>query len=120
MIKNMLVAGFGGFVGTILRFLSYQIYKPLHPFWITLCVNVLGSFLIGVLFGLGSKNISFNSYWKIFFVTGICGGFTTFSAFSMENIQLIQQGKLFLSLLYIITSLIAGIGAAFIGLKLAA
>ena len=115
----MLVAGLGGFIGTILRFLSYQIAKPNPPFLITLFINILGSFLIGILFGISMKNIHFNNYWKVFFITGVCGGFTTFSAFSIENIQLIQQGRFSLSFLYITASLIAGIGAAFIGFKFA-
>ena len=119
MIKNMLLVGLGGFIGTIIRFLSYQITKPNHPFLITLAINILGSLLIGIIFGLSLKNVNFNNNWKAFLATGVCGGFTTFSAFSIENIQLVQEVKLSLSLLYIIASLTLGIGAAFIGFKIA-
>ena len=68
--------------------------------------------------GYGIKDIEFGNNWKVFLATGLCGGFTTFSAFSIENIQLIQQGKWLWAIVYIFGSIILGLLAAFIGLKI--
>ncbi len=118
MIKNLLIVGLGGAIGTMARFLSYQMIKSNSSFLTTLAINVIGSLLIGIVFGMGLKNSSFENNWKLFLATGICGGFTTFSAFSIENIQLIQEGKWSWSLLYISSSIILGISAAFLGFKI--
>jgi CrcB protein len=60
---------------------------------------------------------SLNS-WKLFIATGICGGFTTFSAFSLENMGLLQNGKIGLAFIYIILSIVLGIAATFLGYQL--
>lgn len=120
MTKNILLVGLGGALGSIVRFVMYQFIKINSPFWITLGINILGSFLIGIFLGLGLRNPNFESTWKIFLITGLCGGFTTFSAFSIENVQLMEQGKWMLSLLYISLSIILGVSAAFLGLKITA
>jgi len=118
MIKNLLFAGIGGFIGTVLRYLPYQFIKVNQNFWITLCINIIGSFFIGLIIGYGLKNQVWDAKWRSFFAIGICGGFTTFSSFSLENIKLLQNGKIAESMIYIGLSVIAGITAAFIGLKL--
>ena len=88
---------------------------PYHT-WI---INIIGSLAIGIVFGLSVRDEAFAANWKLFLATGICGGFTTFSAFSMENLQLLQNGKFLLALVYIISSVALGITAAFIGFKMA-
>lgn len=120
MMRNLLLAGIGGALGSMLRFLSYQLIRINHTFIITLGINIIGSFIIGLVIGYGIKHLEFESNWRVFLATGVCGGFTTFSAFSLENIQLIQQGKFSWALLYITLSLVAGILAAFVGYKLTA
>jgi CrcB protein len=70
------------------------------------------------MIGISIKDIHFSQNWKIFIATGICGGFTTFSAFSVENLLMLQNGKYLLSLLYICSSIIFGIVAAWLGYKL--
>lgn len=118
MLKNILLAGLGGSIGTMLRFASSHFFRtPRFPF-ATLSINVIGSLIIGVVFGLAVRDSNFDSNWKVFLASGICGGFTTFSAFSLENLQMLQQGKYFLLLVYILSSIIAGIFAAWIGYKL--
>jgi len=118
MIKNLLLVGLGGFIGSILRYLSYFISKQTPAFFTTCLINILGSLLIGMVIGLNLKGGFLNNNWKLFISTGVCGGFTTFSTFSMENIQLIQQGKIALSIIYVMSSIFFGILAAFIGFKL--
>lgn len=118
MIKNLFLVGIGGGIGSMARFLSYQLVKSNSSFLTTLVINIIGSLLIGVVFGISLKNSTFENNWKLFIATGICGGFTTFSAFSIENIQLIQEGKWNWSLLYISSSIILGISAALLGFKI--
>ena len=113
------MAGLGGLIGTMMRFGAYVIFKTPHFPFGTLLINIAGSLVIGLVFGFAVKDIGFENNWKIFLATGICGGFTTFSAFSLENFEMMQQGKYVLSLIYIFSSVVAGIAAAWMGYKLA-
>lgn len=118
MLNNFLLVGLGGAVGSMLRYAVGQ-WLGQRPFpAATLLVNIVGSCIIGMVLAFSLKSEQFAQNWKLFLATGICGGFTTFSAFSIENMQLLQQGKYWLCLLYIGASLIAGIAAAFVGYKL--
>jgi fluoride exporter len=118
MLKNFVLIGLGGALGSMLRYgVSLMVVSRAFPL-ATLLVNIAGSFVIGMVLALSSKNEAFAGNWKLFLATGICGGFTTFSAFSAENLQLLQSGKTLLSLLYMAISIVAGIGAAFAGYKL--
>ena len=119
MIKNLLLVGVGGFIGSVLRFGSYHLIKTNQTFITTLIINIVGSLLIGFIIGYSIKDENFSSNWKPFLASGICGGFTTFSAFSFENIQMIHEGKYLLLIIYILTSVLLGIAAAFIGFKMA-
>jgi len=118
MLNNFLLVGLGGAVGSMLRY-GVTLLAGQKPFPVgTLLVNIIGSFVIGLLLALSLKGGHFSNNTKLFMATGVCGGFTTFSAFSGENIQLLQQGKYWLSLVYIVASITAGIIAAFAGYKL--
>lgn len=115
MYKNILLVGLGGGVGSILRYgVSVLIHSKLFPY-ATLAVNIIGSFIIGVVFALSIKQEGLPDTWKLFLATGICGGFTTFSAFSLENMGLIQSGKYGMALTYILISIVLGILATFLG-----
>lgn len=118
MIKQWLMVGLGGALGSMLRFGITQLLpqKPLP--WATLLINCSGSFLIGCIAAYALRNQQFDAQWKLFLATGICGGFTTFSAFSLENVQLLQSGKISLLTTYVLLSLAGGMGAAFLGFKL--
>ncbi len=118
MIRNLLFVGLGGAIGTILRYGISTLYKYSNFPLSTLLINILGSFVIGLLFGLSIRG-KLDHEWKIFLATGICGGFTTFSAFSLENLELIQQGKYLLSIVYILSSVAGGLVAVLAGYKLA-
>lgn len=118
MIKTMLIVGTGGFLGTISRFLLSRYIQQLWPSYIpygTLIVNVLGCFLIGVLYGISERTQMFGSEWRFFLTVGFCGAFTTFSTFTNENMILLRDQEYFLSFLYIALSLILGLGATFTG-----
>ena len=87
MIKAMFLAGMGGFVGTCLRFLvgkmCHAIAVTTFP-WGTFVVNVIGSLLIGVFFGLAERGNIISASMNVFLITGFCGGFTTFSCGHMR------------------------------------
>ncbi len=94
MIKPILIAGLGGFIGTALRFAVARYFQVYHTSvfpWGTFVVNILGSFLIGLLYGLSEKGEILSAEWRIFLAIGLCGGFTTFSSLSMDAFLLIQN-----------------------------
>lgn len=118
MYKNFLLVGLGGCLGSMMRYAVWHFFKSANFPAATLLVNITGSLVIGIVIGLSIRDTNFSTGWKIFLTTGICGGFTTFSAFSAESLQMLQNGKYFLSLLYISSSLVLGIAAAWLGFKL--
>lgn len=121
MLKSILIVGFGGGIGSIFRYLT-SLYVVKHfptkfPL-ATFTANILGCFIIGLLFGYFEKNNLVNSDMKLLFVTGFCGGFTTFSTFGYENISLFQSNNSLLAFAYIGASLIFGLLAVWFGLFL--
>lgn len=118
MIKNLLVVGLGGAIGSMLRYLAFLLITTKHFPLATFAVNITGSFIIGLVLAYSLKEESFLNNWKLFLATGICGGFTTFSAFAAENIVLIQNGKFLIAFAYITFSIILGLAATFAGYKL--
>ena len=116
MIKLIYVAS-GGAVGAVFRYLAqnfYKFYFPNFPIG-TLFINFIGSFLIGILASnLESRGTSY-IFIKYFLIIGILGSFTTFSTFSLETIQLVNDKKLFLSSVYIFLSISLCIIGAFFG-----
>lgn len=119
MIKNLLYIFLGGGAGSVLRFLiSNYTQKTVNinnfPLG-TFLVNVIGCFLIG---WLTAYFVKVDSYLKFLLITGFCGGFTTFSAFSAENFSLWQSGNYGMLILYILLSVIVGFAAVYLGLQL--
>ena len=120
-LKTLFLIGIGGGVGSIFRYLTsvfvtkyFQTAFPLATF----AVNFAGCLIIGVLLGLFERHQLASSDLKILLVTGFCGGFTTFSAFAAENINLFQTGHSFTALLYIAASVLVGLLAVWLGLVL--
>lgn len=106
--------GLGGFLGSVLRYLAGKIPLETHGFPVhTLCINVIGSFVIGCIACLVSKNPHIDPRWILFFKVGICGGFTTFSTFSLETQQLMHTGQYMMAALYVLLSMILGVFAVF-------
>lgn len=117
MLKNFLLVGFGGMIGSMLRYTASLLIKnsaSTFPY-ATFSVNIIGSFIIGWVFGMSMKE-SFHLDWKIFLATGICGGFTTFSALSLEGVALLQQQRYGIFLTYFLLSIVLGLAAAWLGL----
>jgi len=115
MFKNFLLAGLGGAIGSMVRYAAYLLIGTRAFPFATLAVNIIGSFVIGLVLAFSLKDESFSNNWKLFLATGICGGFTTFSAFSAENVVLLQNEKYGLVVVYILLSVISGIAAAWLG-----
>ena len=117
---NLFYVASGGAVGAVLRYLTsnfYKFYFPNFPIG-TLFINFIGSFLIGILASnLESRGTS-DIFIKYFLIIGILGSFTTFSTFSLETIQLVNDKKLFLSLVYILLSISLCIFGAFFGFNI--
>jgi fluoride exporter len=120
-MKSLLVVAAGGALGSMGRYLA-TIYISRHtnltfPMG-TFVVNVTGCFLIGILFGLFAKHAVMTTDWRLFLITGICGGYTTFSSFSLESIALFRQGSYTYFLLYTFGSVILGLLATVAGMTL--
>jgi CrcB protein len=118
MIKQVLLIGFGGFIGSVARFyvsklnLTYEIMAiPIG----TLTVNILGSFLIGFLTGIAEKSPIMTADLRLLLMVGLCGGFTTFSSFTNENLMLMHNGQFLSILLYTGLSLLLGFSAVYLG-----
>ena len=115
----LLLAGLGGFVGTLCRYLlNIIIYEwlkyPTFPF-ATLLINVSGCFIIGLLSGLAETRLAFSPEWRVFIFIGILGGFTTFSTFGYETFNLVRDGQFFLGTLNIFLQVFLGLLAVWIG-----
>lgn len=122
MIKHVLLVGLGGGLGSIARYLCQRwfAFNYVHSFpWATFAVNITGCFLIGLFWGLSFKSYESNEAWKLFLMTGICGGFTTFSAFTLEGIGLIKEQKMGFFLLYAAGSVVLGLLATYLGMWIA-
>ena len=111
MLKPLLIVGAGSFIGGAMRYLLSTLMKNVFgqgfP-WGTLSVNLLGSFLFGVVFAVFSKNSSVDNTLYLLLTTGVCGGFTTFSTFANESVQMLQHGNISGFIGYVATSVIAG------------
>ena len=83
--------------------------------WATLAVNLVGCFLIGLLWGVFSRTASEGSNWALFLTVGLCGGFTTFSTFSKEALIMLQSGNIWSFAVYIALSVIAGVALVAMG-----
>lgn len=116
-----LAIAIGGALGSVLRFAAVSYLAPLinhrFPFG-TFIVNLSGSFLIGVAYVLLVEKTTLPAEWRLFFITGILGGYTTFSAFSLEILQLWQEGHVINAFVYAGGSVILGLLMAFLGMTL--
>ena len=120
-MKSFLLVFIGGGLGSGIRYLvtiAMNQYSKVLPFG-TFTVNMLGCLLIGLILGYAQKENTLTSNQTLLLATGFCGGFTTFSAFANENLELIKNGEIFNFSVYTIGSILIGILAVFIGFYLA-
>ena len=111
-MKPILAIFLGGGIGSVCRYLiSLSIQRQLTTAFPagTFVVNITGCFLIGLLYGIAVRYTWLDAEWRMFLITGICGGYTTFSTFSYEAVGLIRQGNYTTFLLYVILSVVLGL-----------
>ena len=119
-MKSFLLVFLGGGLGSGLRYLvsiAMNQYSKVLPYG-TFIVNMLGCLLIGLILGYAQKENTLTSNQTLLLATGFCGGFTTFSAFANENLELIKNGEIFNFSVYTIGSILVGVLAVFIGFYL--
>lgn len=119
-MRFVLLVGTGSFIGGVLRYgISHFIHlRWSNGFpWGTMTVNIIGSFLIGIVFGLFDKQ-QLSPEWNLFLAVGILGGFTTFSAFSNETLNFLKSEQYQLAALYVMGSVGLGLMATFGGMGL--
>jgi len=118
-MTNALIVMAGGAIGSLFRFGLNNFFDPIQskfPF-ATLFANAISSFLLGYFIGMAELNRI--EYSRLLFLsTGFCGGFSTFSTFSSENVKLMQSGHAFLALIYILISVLIGCLMVYLGWKL--
>ncbi len=121
-LQKFLFVGFGGFFGSMSRYgLSRIVHEAamLKVFPLgTFLINIIGSLLLGMVYAVSAKKIENQEFINLFLGVGFCGGFTTFSAFTWENLMLIQQRNFLEAILYSAGSFVIGIGAVWGGFLL--
>jgi len=118
MLKSLLIAGTGGFIGTVLRFLVSRYFQEntfsLFP-WGTFTVNIIGSLMIGIFYGMSERGNLLSPEVRIFLTVGICGGFTTFSSLTNDAFMLLQEKEWLKVSLYASLSFFLGLVAVYLG-----
>jgi fluoride exporter len=120
-MMNMLIVAFGGAVGSVCRYLvgawTLRRFGAAFP-WGTLTVNIVGCFAIGLITEIIARRLNASAEMRLLLVTGFLGGFTTFSAFSLDALALFERGATAAAALYIVASIGVSLLAVFGGLAL--
>ncbi len=120
MFEKLLIIAGGGALGSVFRFLLSSWVESLFenryfPAGIFAC-NVLGSLIIGLIAGFILNRSDFNELWRLFLVVGICGGFTTFSSFSLDSVNLLRAGAVGVAFSNIVLSIVVCLTVTYIGM----
>lgn len=122
-MTKLLLVGSGGFIGSSLRYLLgglvHRVAREAMFPWGTMVVNVLGCLLIGLLAGLAEERGVLGSGARAFLLIGLLGGFTTFSSFGLETLQLLRDGQRVAAAANVIGQVVLGLGAVWAGVALA-
>lgn len=117
----IMAVAFGGAIGSVARYLvgieSGRLFGLNFP-WGTLIINIVGSFLIGIFVESFALRWDLSQFWRVFLTIGICGGFTTFSTFSLDAYLLLDRGQSLAGGAYVIASVALSIAGLFAGLQL--
>lgn len=120
-MKAILIIWLGGGIGSVLRYLVQlgvsRLVTVTFPAG-TFLVNITGCFVIGLLYGLSGRHAALTSEWRLFLITGLCGGYTTFSSFSYESISLFRQGNYTYFILYTVLSVVVGLFSTIGGMNI--
>jgi CrcB protein len=120
-MMNMLIVGAGGALGSVCRYLvgiwTLRRFGPGFP-WGTLAVNVLGCFAIGLVTEVIARRLDASPELRLLLVTGFLGGFTTFSAFSLDAMSLMERGAQGAAVVYLLASVLVSLAAVLAGLAL--
>lgn len=124
-MSHLICIFLGGGLGAVLRYLlkvGCDKHLPLHlsnyPFG-TFFANIIGCFFLGLIFTLFLNKTEINTNLKLFLTVGVAGGFTTFSTFSLESIELFKTGNVLVGILYITLSVLLGLLGVYLGMSLA-
>ncbi len=121
-MKQLLLVGFGGALGSMLRF---GMSMGLHALvgrtfpWGTLFVNVTGSFVMGLVYVLLIERVALGPEWRALLMVGLLGGYTTFSSFSIETLNLIESGDLLRAAVNVLASVVLCLAAVWTGVIVA-
>ncbi len=118
-MKTVLIVFLGSGIGGATRYIVQNLVAGSSPFvfpYGTFTVNITGCFLIGLFYALGEKGNLLSPEWRIALTTGFCGGYTTFSTFAFENMNLLRTGDYLYFALYIFLSIVLGIAGVFLGI----
>lgn len=123
MLKDLLFVALGGGIGSALRYLTSRVVVKLVSgnliFLGTFTANIIGSLLIGLLSGWMLINQPDNQTFSLLFIVGFCGGYTTFSTFAFENMRLIELNQWGILTAYVLASVVLGVLAVWVGVRLA-
>lgn len=128
LYKEISVVALGGAIGSVVRLLLSRSVQALLPYatlpWGIIFCNILGCFLIGVLYGVFELKLLLNPLWRAGLVIGILGGFTTFSSFSIDTVVFLQKGdfhaafmNIFISVVICLLATLLGVTLSFVILK---
>lgn len=121
-MNHVLLVAAGGALGSVARYLTglmtLRWFGPGYP-WGTLAVNILGGLAIGIFAELIARRFDGSPELRLFIITGVLGGFTTFSAFSLEVTAMAERGDYMTAIGYVLISVIISVAAVFAGLALA-
>jgi len=123
-MQGLLLVAFGGACGSVLRYVTGAVVLrhvgTVQFPWGTFTVNVLGCAIAGALIGLGEQFEFLTAEMRLLVFTGFLGGFTTFSAFGVDTLALIERGEWGIAAGYVLSSVLCGLAALWLALKISA
>ncbi len=112
---NVIAVFIGGGIGSVFR---YVVCAIVASHWATICVNLIGAFLIGMAYEYFSTSADLSTRLKLFIMSGLLGGFTTFSTYLLDFITLFQEGQKIEAISYLLTSIILGLVMLLVGIQI--